>query len=58
MIFFDYLRRHAGQCAIDARAIHDAGFLDEIHVRGYYHSHKEAQNRHSHKKAPKRQNVF
>ena len=35
MVFFHYLGRKAGQCAIDARAIHDASLLDEIHLGGY-----------------------
>ena len=32
VIFFDNFRRKTSQCAIDARAIHDASFLDEFHV--------------------------
>ena len=32
VIFFDDFGRQARQCPIDARAIHDAGFLYEIHV--------------------------
>jgi predicted ATPase len=43
VIFLDNLGRQARQCPVDARAIHDAGFLDKIHVRGYYHSRKKAQ---------------
>jgi hypothetical protein len=35
MVFFHYLGRQAGQCAIDARAIHDASLLYKIHLRGY-----------------------
>jgi hypothetical protein len=36
MIFFDDFGRKARQRAIDARAIHYASLLDEIHFRGYY----------------------
>jgi hypothetical protein len=35
MVFFDNFRGKTSERAIDARAIHDASFLDEIHVRGY-----------------------
>ena len=32
MVFFDNLGRQTRQRAIDARAIHDASLLDEIHL--------------------------
>jgi len=36
VVFFDHFGRQTSQRAIDARAIHDASLLDEVHVRGYY----------------------
>jgi hypothetical protein len=36
MVFFDNFGGKARQRAIDARAIHDASLLNEIHVGGYY----------------------
>jgi hypothetical protein len=35
VILFHNFRRQPGQGAIDARAIHDPRFLDEIHFAGY-----------------------
>src|SRR5215213_3654271 len=35
VVFFDNFGGQARQCPIDARAIHDAGLLYKVHVRGY-----------------------
>jgi hypothetical protein len=34
MILFDYFRSEAGERAVDARLIHDAGLFSEFHREG------------------------